>query len=622
MSLTTSLTTSLAGLNATQASIAVVAGNVANANTPGYIAQTVSQVATSQGNAGDGVRVAAINRVLDQFVQTQLTTESSGKGYADLSADFYQQLQQVYGQPGTSTTLDSVFNNFTTAVQALSTSPNSTAAQGQTIAAAQSLAQQLNSATASIQGLRTQADQGIASDVQQANDALQQIAQINQQLQANDPSDSSTALLENQRDQDISQLAQLMSIRVVQGPNSQVAVFTSSGTQLVGTQAAQLSFNATGSISAAQQWNSDPTKSGLGSLTLVPAGGGSIDLITSGAVGSGEFAAYFNMRDSVLVQAQSQVDAIAAQMSSALSDTTTAGTAETIGAQSGFATDIGGMSNGNSIHVTYTDGSNVQHTVSIIRVDDPTARPLSNSVTADPNDTVVGVDFSGGAASVAAQLNAALGSTGLQFSNSSGTLLDVLDSGPGTITVNAASTTTTATSLTGGSGALPLFVDGSTPFTGAITANGSEMTGYAGRITVNSALIGDPSGLVNYQTLPQTQVGDATRPNFIYNQLVNASGQYSPATGLAGAASPFQGTLTAFMTQMVSMQSLAATNATSLQSGQDVVVNALQARFDSKSAVNIDSEMANLLSLQNSYGANARVMSTVKAMLDTLMQMM
>src|SRR5665213_759277 len=185
MSLTTSLTTSLAGLNATQASIAVVAGNVANANTPGYIAQTVTQVATSQGNAGDSVRVAAINRVLDQFVQTQLTTESSGKAYADVSANFYQQLQQVYGQPGTNTTLDSVFNNFTTAVQALSTSPNSTAAQGQTIAAAQSLAQQLNNATSNIQGLRTQADQGIASDVQQANNALQQIAQINQQLQAN-----------------------------------------------------------------------------------------------------------------------------------------------------------------------------------------------------------------------------------------------------------------------------------------------------------------------------------------------------------------------------------------------------------------------------------------------------
>jgi flagellar hook-associated protein 1 FlgK len=622
MSLTTSLTTSLAGLTATQASIAIVAGNVANAQTPGYVAQTVTQVASSQGNAGDSVRVAAINRVLDQFVQTQLTTESSGKAYADISANFYQQLQQVYGQPGTNTTLDSVFNNFTTAVQALSTSPNSTAAQGQTIAAAQSLAQELNTATSNIQGLRTQADQGIASDVQQANSALQQIAQINQQLQASDPSDSSTALLENQRDQDISQLAQLMSIRVVQGPNSQVAVFTSSGTQLVGTQAAQLNFNSTGTITPSQQWNADPTKSGLGSLTLVSPGGGSIDLITSGAVGSGEFAAYFNMRDTVLVQAQSQVDAIASQMSSALSDTTTPGIAETIGSQSGFVTDISGMSAGNTIDVTYTDSSNVQHNVSIIRVDDPAALPLLNSATSDPNDTVVGVDFSGGAASVAAQLNAALGSTGLQFSNSSGTMLDILDSGPATITVNAASATTTATSLTGGSGALPLFVDGSHAFTGAITATGSEATGYAGRIAVNSALINDPSGLVNYQTSPQTQAGDATRPNFIYDQLVNASGQYSPATGVGGAASPFQGTLTAFMGQVVSMQTLAATNATSLQSGQDVVFNALQSRFNSKSAVNIDTEMANLLSLQNSYGANARVMSTVKAMLDVLMQMM
>jgi flagellar hook-associated protein 1 FlgK len=68
------------------------------------------------------------------------------------------------------------------------------------------------------------------------------------------------------------------------------------------------------------------------------------------------------------------------------------------------------------------------------------------------------------------------------------------------------------------------------------------------------------------------------------------------------------------------MQSTATNAATNLQSGQDVVVNALQSRFNSTSAVNIDTEMANLLTLQNSYGANARVMSTVKAMLDALMQ--
>ena len=37
-------------------------------------------------------------------------------------------------------------------------------------------------------------------------------------------------------------------------------------------------------------------------------------------------------------------------------------------------------------------------------------------------------------------------------------------------------------------------------------------------------------------------------------------------------------------------------------------------------AVNIDAELSNLLNLQTAYGANARVLSTVKEMLDMLMK--
>ena len=67
---------------------------------------------------------------------------------------------------------------------------------------------------------------------------------------------------------------------------------------------------------------------------------------------------------------------------------------------------------------------------------------MSNNATTDPNDQVIGIDFSGGMASVVAQLNAALGATGLQFSNA-GSTLRVLDDGAGTVDVNAASVTTT-----------------------------------------------------------------------------------------------------------------------------------------------------------------------------------
>ena len=43
--------------------------------------------------------------------------------------------------------------------------------------------------------------------------------------------------------------------------------------------------------------------------------------------------------------------------------------------------------------------------------------------------------------------------------------------------------------------------------------------------------------------------------------------------------------------------------------------------MNATSGVNIDQEMANLISLQTAYGANARVMTAVRDMIDTLMKM-
>jgi flagellar hook-associated protein 1 FlgK len=69
------------------------------------------------------------------------------------------------------------------------------------------------------------------------------------------------------------------------------------------------------------------------------------------------------------------------------------------------------------------------------------------------------------------------------------------------------------------------------------------------------------------------------------------------------------------------VQANAATSATQLQQGQDVVVSTLQQKFDSTSKVNIDTEMSNLIALQNSYAANAHVMSVIQSMMTTLEQM-
>ena len=620
MSLTQSLGTALAGLNAAQQGLSIVSGNIANANTPSYVRETADQIEIGAGGAfGTSVDVTGINRNLNALVQSQLWTETSGGSYADAKSKLYQQLQQVYGTPGTAGAFDTTYNNFTSALQALSTSPSSYSAQTGVLSAAQQLTQNLNAMTGGIQQLRSQAEQSISDAVTQANQAMQTIAQLNNQLSAVSPQDSTTATLEDQRDQAITQLTQLMNVNVVKNNNDQVSIFTSSGLQLVGSQASQLKFEDRGSLSANALWNADPAEDGAGTITLQAPDGTTTDLLANNSIQSGQIAAYVQVRDQILPQAQSQIDELAAQMSEALSNQTASGTAITSGSQTGFSADISGLLPGNSLQVTYTDPSNVQHTVTMVRVDDPAALPLPNT-SSNPNNQVIGVNFSNGLGSVVNQLNSALGSN-LQFSVS-GSTLSVLNAPSLTSTVNAVSTTTTATALANGSIQLPLFTDGNTPITGAITALGSQNVGLAGRITVNSALLASPQSLTVFQTSPATPVGDSTRPNFLLKQLTTTKLTFSPTTGVGSSTAPFSGTLPDFMSQIISQQSQAASAASNLQQGQDVVVNALQQRFNNDSGVNIDTELSNLITLQQTYQANARVMTTVQSMMTTLMQIL
>jgi flagellar hook-associated protein 1 FlgK len=308
-------------------------------------------------------------------------------------------------------------------------------------------------------------------------------------------------------------------------------------------------------------------------------------------------------------------------MATALSNKTTTGSAVNSGFQNGFSIDIGSLSAGNTITLNYSESlTNTAHTVTFVRVDDPTALPLADSATATANDRVVGIDFSGGIASVIAQITAALGSTGLDVSNPFGTTLQILDDGAGDIVdVNSLSTTTTATSFTGGSSELPFFTDGTQPYTGAFTGLGSQSIGFAGRISVNSALVADPSKLVVYQA--GIAAGDNTRPNFIYQQLTHGAVQFSPATGIGTVDAPFTGSITTYLRQVISQQGEAASSASNLKQGQDVVLNSLQQRFNDTASVNVDQEMTNVLTLQNSYAANARVLSVIKDMFDTLLRM-
>src|SRR4030095_9964220 len=117
--------------------------------------------------------------------------------------------------------------------------------------------------------------------------------------------------------------------------------------------------------------------------------------------------------------------------------------------------------------------------------------------------------------------------------------------------------------------------------TGAITPYGRQSTGLAGRIAINPALLADPTRLVVYPTSPLTDVGRAKRPNSLLNALTTKVLDFAPQAGVGTVSAPFSGTLSSYMQQMLSQQGEAAANADSLNQGQQIVVNSLQAKFRS-----------------------------------------
>ncbi|SRR5579871_5769616 len=616
MSLNQIITTAIEGLNVTQSGMALISSNVANSGTPGYVEKNQTLHTITVGGSNVGVDVTGVNRQLNTFLQSQLRTESSGGSYADLTNQIYQQLQQAYGPPSSSTSIQATYSSFTGALQSLAANPSDYSTQTAVINAGATLASQLNGLTTTVQDLRSTCEQGLNDSVTTANNLLKDIADINARIAGVSVQDATSTSLLDQRDQDIDQLATLMDIRVIPGDNNQVSIFTTSGTELAGTKAATLSFNSHGTVSAASQWNANPALSGVGTITLISPAGGTTDLIQANAIKSGKIGAYLQMRDKVLPQAQAQLDQIAATVSSALSDYQTNGTAVTPPGQAGFDINVSNLLAGNTIKISYTVApGNTPRTLTIEQVNDPGALPLPSS---DPNNQVIGVDFSGGVAGVLTQLNSIFNSR-LQFSSPASGTLRVLNGGAGTgITINSVVSTATQPALAGGTSQLPFFTDGTTPFSGAVTSGGPQVSGYAGRIQVNPALVASPTALVAFQA--GTANGDPTRPTFLADQLTAANFTVSPQTGIGSATSPYNGTISSFIGQVLSTQGAAAASAKSLSEGQDVVVNSLQQSFNSASGVNIDTEMSNLLTLQNAYTANARVLTTANQMFTTLLQ--
>ena len=284
----------------------------------------------------------------------------------------------------------------------------------------------------------------------------------------------------DERDKFLSRLASYLEIRVTEQQDGTVNIVSASGNTLLAGDRVNLSFDPRGDITAKSLYDTDPAKRGVGTVQLNASNGYSIDLIQHGILNSGRIGALIDLRDNILTQAQGQLDELAHGMALALSDKQVASEAVTAGAASGFDIDIAGLKSGNAISLSYIEGGTAK-SVTIIRVDDASALPLADGLTPDPNDQVIGIDFSGGVAAAAALIDTALGS-GVAVSEVGGKLRILDDGAGGTSDISSLSARITSSVLQNDGLQLALFTDGgSAPgIYSASLDGGDQKLGFAG----------------------------------------------------------------------------------------------------------------------------------------------
>jgi len=565
MSLMSALNAAVSGLRTSQAGINLVAQNVANAESVGYTRRVISPVQVVTGGKTSGVRTGEVQRVLDTLTQRQLRTEMSGAAYTRVRADFATSIDRLFGAPGSVASLDYAMNDFTQQLTRLANDPADFSARAAVVDRAQTLASRISSIATGVQSLRTQAEGRIADSVTRANELLAGIADANAKVTAADFKGGSAAL-EDERDRMINELSGLMDIQVQEGANGSVRLLTGSGTMLFdGMNATRLTFDARAVLGATSSYDAVPPSVGV--IRAVSSSGASSDLIAAGAFRSGVIGAALEMRDETLVQAQRQLDELAAGMARAFSD--------------------------------------VQAPVTGNQVDFSAAGTNPVSV-----ELVVGGEFRRFSAADTTALAAALTAEGYTVSGT----WEIGGLPPPSAVLAASSTVTT---LNAGGPQLPLFTDRGTGGN-AFTGIGDQLTGFAQRIMVNTAVVSDRSNLVSMTA--GTPQGDPTRPQFMLDALTQSTRVFAPQAGIGGVAAPLNSSVAGFGRSIVAMQGANAEAAQRLNEGQNIALAAIESRFADVSGVNIDQEMALLVQLQTAYGANARVMTAVRDMMDMLMR--
>jgi len=218
----------LSGVLASSAQIVTTGQNTANVNTEGYNRQTTS-LSTQQNG---GVEVGSTKRVVDEFVNTQLRSDTSNYNYFD---SYYQQgaiADEIFSDKATS--LNTYLNNAFDSLQSVNSDPTNTGTRKIAYTDLKNLVSHFNELASFSQDQTSLVNEQLTSNIDIINEYANQIADLNGKILVQETVGGSKANELRDTQEDIArQISEYLDIKISFDDNDLMELQLGGGQPLV-----------------------------------------------------------------------------------------------------------------------------------------------------------------------------------------------------------------------------------------------------------------------------------------------------------------------------------------------------------------------------------------------------
>ena len=309
MSLTAALNNSLSGLQVSQSALALVAQNVANANTPEYSRKIAELQPRVVGNTRSGVEIVEISRIVNQYLMREVRATHADMGRYSAQQPFLGRLQVAFGEPGNGNSLVSRMDQIFAAFDTVAGLPNSSIARRQAVLALSGLTSQINSLYGEIETLRTDADRELANQIGEVNQALVRIEELNTVIARESLGGGDATEFLDLRDAQLRIVSERVAVTLFTHADNRIAIYAGTGVPLLEETARILDYDPSGL--ATPQTFFDRIEVFQRDANGAPTGTG---LFVEHEITGGRLRGLIDLRDQTLPQLSSTLGELAARI--------------------------------------------------------------------------------------------------------------------------------------------------------------------------------------------------------------------------------------------------------------------------------------------------------------------